>query len=219
MRGHQAPTSCLSTLRLSASRTLLISGSWDRTVRFWPIREPSTGKVASRTRPLCVLSDAASDFIKTLHVLPQERVLLSGGSDRIVRAWDLSQLYDWAASLSDAEWSGAQEAGSKAPVPLLLGALREHTRPLTVITSLAASPDSRSSSTPTIFSSDSMGRTLEFELNIKRGANEQPESVAFDIKRELRGSETGVYDVRAAWRAEEDEQGDARYVAEVWTGE
>lgn len=166
---------------------------------------------------MTTLRDAAGDFIKAVHAVPSSHLLLSGGSDRIVRAWDMLALGQWASALSDDEWNALDAPGADVPKPQLLAVLREHTRPITCLATLPSEPG-QTEAVRTLFSSDSMGRTLELSLDISRPSDAKA-TAKFRVERELRGSETGVYDVRPGWRGEEQQDGSMRWAAEVWTGE
>ncbi|MCO5594475.1 hypothetical protein L7F22_048506 [Adiantum nelumboides] len=69
-----------------------------------------------------------------------------------------------------------------------------------------------------------MGRIFEMKLHIDR--SEKSPSAKFEMRRELKGNETGVFALSAGWRrkfdedAEEDENGNVKeeWQAEVWTG-
>lgn len=112
------------------------------------------------------------------------------------------------------------------PAPVMMATMREHTRPLSALTSLPPQPNSTSNSDPlTVFSADSMGRIFEMRLHITR--SDKPPSARFEMRRELKGNETGVFALWAGWKrrfdedAEEDENGNVKeeWQAEVWTGE
>ncbi|KAJ3932692.1 MAG: WD40-repeat-containing domain protein [Lentinula lateritia] len=89
-RGHRGPVSTL-TLWHSGSRQILITGSWDN------------------TKELISSTDAHSDFVKSLFVIPSVNLLISGSSDKLIRFWNLSL-----------EQQPLQSAGS----------LSSHTRPV-----------------------------------------------------------------------------------------
>ncbi|RKP35714.1 WD40-repeat-containing domain protein, partial [Dimargaris cristalligena] len=95
-RGHTGPVTSLAATHSGASSTvdLLISGSWDKTIKLWDM---ATGE--------CVRTLAGhSDFIKCLALVPGGRVyrspaggsakettpwLFSGSTDATIRQWDL----------------------------------------------------------------------------------------------------------------------------------
>ncbi|TFK25076.1 WD40 repeat-like protein [Coprinopsis marcescibilis] len=109
-KGHTAPVTCIAFY--NPDRKLLISGSWDKTIRVWDTKT----KVLLSTTP-----DAHSDFVKTVVVLPSLNLLLSGGSDKIVRFWDLTDVT-----------KPLQNAGS----------ISSHTRPVECIAGYAISDTS-----------------------------------------------------------------------------
>ncbi|KAJ3984176.1 WD40-repeat-containing domain protein [Lentinula detonsa] len=69
-RGHQGPVSALA-LWHTDSRQILITGSWDK------------------TKDLISSTDAHSDFVKSLLVIPSANLLVSGSSDKLIRFWNL----------------------------------------------------------------------------------------------------------------------------------
>ncbi|KAG5716260.1 hypothetical protein E4T56_gene10611 [Termitomyces sp. T112] len=85
-KGHTGPVTTLAftdTNPGSGDGKILITGSWDRTIRLW---NTDTRELISTTK------DAHGDFIKSLFVLSSHNLLISSGSDKIVRFWDLSTL-------------------------------------------------------------------------------------------------------------------------------
>lgn len=113
-RGHTGPVTCLAFHDKgdgAGDSAILITGSWDQVSLFprW-IRLLMTGyhrRSSCGTRPSvfallltatlipspqtkeCISTTPAahSDFVKTLFVLPSLQLLVSGGSDKIVRFW------------------------------------------------------------------------------------------------------------------------------------
>nr|ANC28034.1 WD-repeat protein [Polyporus umbellatus] len=86
-RGHTAPVTSLTFVdRLpgSGQADLLVTGSWDKTIKIWN----------TQTKDIISSTDAHSDFVKALHVIPSLRLLVSSGSDKVVRLWDLSTVAD-----------------------------------------------------------------------------------------------------------------------------
>ncbi|KAG7086656.1 hypothetical protein E1B28_002595 [Marasmius oreades] len=84
-RGHRGPVSALALFKTvpsdgSEPRQILITGSWDQTIKFW---DTNTKEIISST-------DAHSDFVKSLLVFPKLNLLVSGSSDKLVRFWDLT---------------------------------------------------------------------------------------------------------------------------------
>ncbi|QRV74753.1 Katanin p80 WD40 repeat-containing subunit B1 [Ceratobasidium sp. AG-Ba] len=80
-KGHTGPVTCLAFFPVGG-KTLLLSGSWDQTIRAW---DAETGALVSTTK-------AHSDFLKTLLVIPQLNLLVSGSSDKHIKLWDLTTL-------------------------------------------------------------------------------------------------------------------------------
>lgn len=147
-------------------------------------------------------------MLKSLHVDATAALLLSGGSDRAVRAWNLAPLVAWAAALDAAAWKAlGVDAKVSAPVPTLYAAVASHTRPVIALAALPPPPPDVAvmPGVPThaSFSADSMGRLLEIHWNDGRGV----------VARELSGHETGIQAVVPVWR----ECDDGRYTADVWT--
>ncbi|KAF8754366.1 WD domain, G-beta repeat [Rhizoctonia solani] len=81
-RGHTGPVTCLAFFNPGNDRTVLLTGAWDRTIKAWDVE---TGDLLSTTK-------AHSDFLKTLLIIPQLNLLVSGSSDKHVKLWDLSVL-------------------------------------------------------------------------------------------------------------------------------
>ncbi|CAG7854250.1 SubName: Full=Uncharacterized protein {ECO:0000313/EMBL:CCA67510.1} [Serendipita indica DSM 11827] len=101
-KGHTGPVTCLQIVKTPKTQ-LLLTGSWDKTMRVWDI---------ASTKALSVTS-MHSDFLKCLLVIPSLGLLISGSSDKTAKIWDFEQ------TLENAEVS-----------PNLLGIISEHTRPV-----------------------------------------------------------------------------------------
>ncbi|CAD6954703.1 unnamed protein product [Tilletia controversa] len=251
-RGHTAPVTCLAALSVSLSspapsggngipqRRILLSAGWDRSIRAWPLYDSVANGPALPLKvntPLLIHADAASDFIKALLVVPSPShpVLLSGGSDRVIRIWSLARLQQIVSSLDDATWlnpTTANEAitkallsnGAKAEFDLL-GTFGEHTRPITALELLPDPPHvgtSRTTSKPTIFSADSLGRIAQSELEIRVPTLQKSGSATARLRpqRELKGTESSVGALHAGWvRVEpehEEEHDDDASPPELW---
>ena len=215
LRGHTGPVSAAAALvEPRSGRPLVFTGAWDKSIRVW---------AAEPLAQIGVVPDAASDFIKALCAVPTHRCLLSGGSDRTVRAWDIGALLDWVAEQPGAAWP---PQGALGPTPALLGAFREHTRPVTCIAALPPAPDAEAvrrdaqhapEPALSLFTADSMGRVLQIH------AERTADAVRFSCVRELNGHETSVSALVAGWRsvdadaAGQDAGMDEQYVPEVWT--
>lgn len=108
-KGHTGPVTSIAFFQ-DGERKILISGSWDKTVRLWDTRNKDL---------ISTTVDAHSDFVKTLFVIPSLKLLVSGGSDKLVRFWDLSSLA--GGSLKSA------------------GSISSHTRPIECLAGQATS--------------------------------------------------------------------------------
>ncbi|KAJ4488430.1 WD40-repeat-containing domain protein [Lentinula aciculospora] len=97
-RGHRGPVSALALWHVG-SRQILVTGSWDKTIKLWD----------ADSKELISSTDAHSDFVKSLLVIPSVNLLVSGSSDKLIRFWHLS-----------VEQQPLQSAGS----------LSSHTRPV-----------------------------------------------------------------------------------------
>lgn len=199
IQAHGAPVSALAYCRV-AEQSLVFTGSWDRAVHIYAVSKSGATQISA-------VADAASDFIKAICISAKHRVAITGGSDRTVRVWDLSLLFDWIN----------QGRVGEAPVPTLAAVARHHTRP---VTSIAIIPDApgiiRSDagiSGLDIFSADSMGRVVHSRM----------ENGRIDAVRELDGNETAVNDMIVAWRAVDpsdtlvDQGVDEEWAPDVWT--
>ncbi|KAI0035758.1 WD40-repeat-containing domain protein [Vararia minispora EC-137] len=136
-QGHAGPVTSIAfcdSTQGSSDAKYLISCSWDKTIKIWD----------TDTKALISSTPAHSDFVKTLLVLPAQRLLVSGGSDKVVRFWDLSSPH------------------SSEPLTSV-GSILSHTRPieaLEVHPEAFASPDG-----PFIlFTSDTMGVIRAWEM-------------------------------------------------------
>lgn len=240
MLAHKAPVSSLALLPLSTTgQSLLFSSGWDKVIHIHLIvplsnsdRIPASPR---RLRPLLSIPAASTDFIKALEVLPEQGVLLSGGSEKVIRFWDLKPLIAWAQA-------GQDGREKEAPVPRSIGSFGEHTRGITCITSLPTPPSTSASTaaanagelpaTTTIYSADSMGRIFQLSLDSgertsstsngdstttsnssSNGSSSLPPRARLIIQRELRGPETAVSDLHAGWdvqreEADDDDDGD-----------
>ncbi|KZT69040.1 WD40 repeat-like protein [Daedalea quercina L-15889] len=107
-RGHTAPLTCLAFFTgnfTPGSGDVMVTGSWDNTIKLWN----------TDTKALISSTDAHSDFVKALLVIPSLRLLVSSSSDKIVRLWDIST-YDDGKPLRS------------------VGSISAHTRPVEAMT-------------------------------------------------------------------------------------
>ncbi|EIW85390.1 WD40 repeat-like protein, partial [Coniophora puteana RWD-64-598 SS2] len=127
-RGHSAPVTCVELYRAatdSGVKQLVVSGSWDKatTIKIWN---------TETKEPLSTVQ-AHDDFVKTLFSLPAANLLISSGSDKIVRFWDMSNV-------------------GKGQPPKSMGSISAHTRPVECIQG-----EAHSDSTVTLITGDTMG--------------------------------------------------------------
>ncbi|KAF6765007.1 WD40-repeat-containing domain protein [Ephemerocybe angulata] len=115
-KGHMGPVTTIAFYDVEGSegQKLLISGSWDQSIKIW---DSKTKQLLSTTK------DAHSDFVKSLLVIPSLKLLVSGGSDKITRLWDLSS------------------AGTSEPLKSA-GSISSHTRPIECLAGYATSDSS-----------------------------------------------------------------------------
>lgn len=209
---HKAPVSALALHVTPGGRRLLFSAGWDKAIHVWDVTIPATPSPSTTQRltPLTTIVDASTDFIKALHVFESSEanvppILLSGGSDKLIRMWDLTSLFAAAAE------------NTTATPPKAIGTFPEHTRAVTCITSLPHHQEATSSAR--IFSADSMGRIFQLQLSMDGPGGRAKLSVL----RELRGPETSISCISAGWtrpaRDEDDEEAvQPQAQAQVWVG-
>ncbi|KAJ7197204.1 WD40-repeat-containing domain protein [Mycena pura] len=174
-KGHTGPVTSLvffDSDSTSSQRNILITGSWDKTIKLWD----------TNTKALISSTEAHSDFVKCLFVFPSLRLLVSGGSDKIVRFWDLS------------------DPMSSKPLSSL-GSISSHTRPLSCIDGV-----SLSETTAILYTADSMGVIKIWDLVKESGEAPRWKST---LKTELTHHRTGIFDLRLSqdqlWTASADE--------------
>ena len=199
LRGHTGPVSALASLVVRGV-TLVFTASWDKSLRVWLAGDDA------RPTSLVVVPDAATDFVKALHVDAAHACLVSSGSDRAVRFWDLSELVAWC----EARAGGNDEA--PAPAPTVVGVVRVHTRPVLALASVPSAPPGLPVAAEMytglcVFSADSMGRVVE--THVER----TPDGVRCEVVREFDGPETSVYGLAPVWRLGAD---DTHWVADLW---
>ncbi|GAA95187.1 hypothetical protein E5Q_01842 [Mixia osmundae IAM 14324] len=175
--GHSGPVTCLA-LWQTKSRLLLFTGSWDKTIVLWDVK---TYAILAR------IQNAHTDFVKCLLIVPSLSVLISGGSDKDLRYWDLRTLEtaDWTPLIDykfDTETDegdlvrptgllppvraplrlmGNDVKGYPAPLHMPQAGSQAHTRP---IECLACSAISSSSKEYALWSADSMGKVCSWRL-------------------------------------------------------
>ncbi|KAJ7702359.1 WD40-repeat-containing domain protein [Mycena rosella] len=174
-RGHTGPVTSIAFCDKDPSSndgSILITGSWDKTIKLWD----------TANKDLISSTEAHSDFVKCLFVFPSLKLLVSGGSDKIVRFWDLS------------------DAVSGKPLPSM-GFITAHTRPLSCIDGVALSETSA-----ILYTGDSMGAIKIWDLVKETGAAPRWKST---LKAELSHHRTGINDMRFGggqlWTASADD--------------
>ncbi|CAO1626229.1 unnamed protein product [Sympodiomycopsis kandeliae] len=213
---HKAPVTNLFLYKSSKGKKVLFSAGWDKSINIWNGDVASVSSTATKPigrKPLLTIHDASTDFIKALHVVDTKEhgpLLLSGGSDKLIRIWHLKPLID------QLEVSPSVTAENALPVPKAWGTFSEHTRAVTCITCL----DDK------IFTADSMGRIFQLALSIDAAASR----AKLLVQRELRGPETTVSCIHAGWTrpavADDDDDDDDGHEtakrstpqAQVWVG-
>ncbi|WAQ80851.1 hypothetical protein PtA15_1A189 [Puccinia triticina] len=60
---------------------ILFTGSWDKTIKTWDVE----------TQVLLSTSTGHVDFVKSIHIIPNLGLLVSGSTDRDIRLWDFKQ--------------------------------------------------------------------------------------------------------------------------------
>ncbi|WFD32756.1 hypothetical protein MSPP1_003807 [Malassezia sp. CBS 17886] len=205
---HGGPVSAVAQIAITPSCTLVFTGSWDRSIRVW-LTDDAAAERGRRPAPVAVMENAAADLIKCVTVDAVQRILFSGGSDRVVRAWDIRALCDWAADAPQVR------AGQRAPTPALLGTMTAHLRPVVCLALVPPAPHGGVADdlgdAGTLLSADSMGRVLQTRL-VRAG-----DGVQINVQRELDGHETSVLDMVPVWRAAGAAGAEPVWVVDVWT--
>ncbi|KAI0646914.1 WD40 repeat-like protein [Trametes meyenii] len=174
-KGHIAPVTSLAFTdrQLGSGRAdLLITGSWDKTIKVWDVE----------TKELVSSTPAHSDFVKALFVIPSLQLLVSSGSDKIVRFWDLSTV------------------ASGQPLTSV-GSLTDHTRP---VESLDARVTSKS--TAVLYTADTMGVIKIWDVKKDAGTPPRWQSTLVEELKHHRTRVNGmVHGNGQLWTASTDE--------------
>ncbi|KAJ6500453.1 WD40-repeat-containing domain protein [Mycena sanguinolenta] len=187
-RGHTGPVTSIAFCDSAQDGSILITGSWDKTIKLWE----------TDTKALISSTDAHSDFVKCLFVIPSLQLLVSGSSDKIVRFWSASifprfnPLNEMRRDLSNA----------MAGQPLTsVGSISSHTRPISCIDAVALSNTSA-----VLYTADSMGTIKVWDLVKEGGATPRWKST---LKSELMHHRTGITEMRFGsgqlWTASSDD--------------
>ncbi|WFD45061.1 hypothetical protein MPSI1_003738 [Malassezia psittaci] len=206
LRGHAAPVSALTSMQIDKT-TIIFTASWDKSIRVW-IQGANL-----RPEPIWTIHDAASDFIKALHIDVSYMCLISSGSDCVIRIWDVQRLLETLSQhiLSTSE---AHPVHLHEDCVRMIGTVRAHTRPVLALTSLPRCAPNMSiiqdiHSGFCVFSGDSMGRILELHIELDSNRDAQ-----CSVIRELDGHETGVTNIVPVWQLASDDQ---HFTAFLWT--
>ncbi|KAL1947691.1 hypothetical protein VTO73DRAFT_13415 [Trametes versicolor] len=174
-KGHTAPVTSLAFVDRDAGSgkaDLLVTGSWDRTIKVWN----------AETKELISSTPGHADFVKALLVIPSIRLLISSGSDKIIRFWDLSTIADGQPLRS-------------------VGSLAEHSRPVESLDARATSDTSA-----VLYTADTMGVIKVWDLTKD---NEVPPRWQSTLLEELTHHRTRVNDIALGtsqlWTASADE--------------
>ncbi|KAM0788149.1 hypothetical protein ACM66B_001313 [Microbotryomycetes sp. NB124-2] len=207
----QTSTRSSQTHKRQPTTELLVSGSWDKSVRVWD----------TRTRKLLSTTVGHVDFVKAVLVISALRIAISGSSDRDLRIWDLSRFDDqsWqqdSSSTSDKDDAELEEPDAPAAEPQigaappaavsnspldLLAVLKGHSRPIERLASYPltkqsapSAGDSDSEPEPNgrfaLFSADSMGALKTWEL-----WRDEQDKLHAELRSEVRDHEIGIYDI------------------------
>ncbi|KAJ7261379.1 WD40-repeat-containing domain protein [Mycena haematopus] len=174
-RGHTGPVTSIAFCDKDFSArdgSILITGSWDKTIKLWD----------TDTKALISSTEAHSDFVKCLFVIPSLQLLVSGSSDKIVRFWDLSN--------------------AMAGQPLTsTGSISSHTRPISCVDGVFLSDTSA-----VLYTADSMGAIKVWDLAKESGDAPRWKST---LRSELMHHRTGITDMRFGggqlWTASSDD--------------
>ncbi|KAF9507608.1 hypothetical protein BS47DRAFT_1398465 [Hydnum rufescens UP504] len=177
-RGHTAPVTCLAfyAIENGTSRkkeTLLITGSWDKTIKIWN----------TTTKALVSSTPAHDDFLKSLAVLPALGILASGSADKTVRLW-------FALDISALSLGDHADVSPSTALPQI-GALSGHTRPVDSLGLDLHDDGSSHSSSPLLYSADSMGVIKAWSLDVNTRAD-GTRLARGTVESEYRGHRTGV---------------------------
>lgn len=211
-------------LPLPGGRALIATSGWDKALRFFAFDPPTDGVFAppprpndlvvgpapppqppakiALTRPLLMIPDASSDFVKALAWDAATRAVIIAGSDATIRVYDTSPLVNATQKLDAATWRTLAQpcAGPSVPptlhaqvtatlpTPVQVAALRIHTRPiLSLLVAPAVRAGNKRRPHATFFAGDSMGRIAEYTL-----VRSTEGALTLSLRRELRGHETAV---------------------------
>ncbi|SNX83266.1 uncharacterized protein MEPE_01973 [Melanopsichium pennsylvanicum] len=180
-KGAKAPVPTFDFLTTAVGEQLLVTGSWDKSLRIY--RVTSIPNEKSTSKPILEIPNAMADFIKSIHIFTSSHktYISAAGSDKSIMLYDATPLL--SLNITSVTVEGTLKCVYQN---------KSHTRPVNVVTSLLGLDG-----TTRIYSADSMGRVLEFILN--------PDTLRLEVNREIQGFSTAVYDLKVGWRRVEVE--------------
>ncbi|KAI1796015.1 WD40 repeat-like protein [Ganoderma leucocontextum] len=175
-KGHTAPVTSLAFVDRvpgSGKGDLLVTGSWDKTIKVW---DTQTKQVLSST-------DAHEDFVKAIHIVPSLGLLVSSGSDKVVRLWDLSSV------------------GDGQPL-IFVGVLTEHTRPVESLETRVLSEKAA-----VLYTADTMGIIMAWDIMKEDDDSSSPWKIKFagELKHHRTRVDDMIYGDGHLWTASTDE--------------
>ena len=143
--------------------------------------------ISLQDKSLISTTDAHSDFVKTLFVVPSLNLLISGGSDKIVRLWYAIQ----TPFIVSPQYVFRDLSSAADGKPLqIVGTIDSHTRPIQCLHATATSDK-----TATLYTADTMGIIRLWELTKQ---DTEPLYWRSALKREFTHHRTGVNDLHVA---------------------
>ncbi|CDO70760.1 hypothetical protein BN946_scf184798.g75 [Trametes cinnabarina] len=174
-KGHTAPVTFLTFVDRepgSGKGDLLVTASWDQTIKIWDVQ----------TKEIISSTPAHSDFVKALLVIPALRLLVSSGSDKVIRFWDLSTVTNGQPLTS-------------------VGSLTAHTRPVEALEARVTSDRSA-----IVYTADTMGIIKVWEVKKDDGTPPRWQSTLLEeLKHHRTRVNAVIYGNGQLWTASSDE--------------
>jgi WD40 repeat protein len=146
-KGHQGPCTSVAVLDRAGKDEVLFTGSWDKTIRVWNaevrrIVQPQLRALTRLQTGDCISStNAHTDFVKSLALIPWLNILVSGGSDRQINLWDTVSLATSPSNRSLRKFK----------------TLKDHTRPVEALAVAEPGHLGSAANEAIFYSADSMG--------------------------------------------------------------